>query len=130
MLRVLGHQAFGLVFSKMYRSCQCFRRICKQKCGPCQCFQDQRAQKYRPSSISTVYLRGAQTLSVLNLILAIFLGVICLFLFLSFRLGVAVQRSFCMSVFLSFRLGVTLQLCFVLAFFLCCFLLAGLVIIR
>ena len=65
-----------------------------------------------------------------SFILAFFLCVICLFLFLSFRLGVALQRSFCISVFLSFRLGVALQRCFVLAVFLCCFLLAQLVIIH
>ena len=69
-------------------------------------------------------------MSLSSFLLAFFLCVICLLLFLSFRLGVAVQRSFCIFVFLSFRLGVTLQLWFVIAVFLCCFLLARLVIIH
>ena len=80
--------------------------------------------------ISTVYLRGAQTLCLCQIFFC-FLSLCHLsFLLLSFRLGVALQRSFCISVFLPFRLGVTLQLCFVLAIFHCCFLLARLVIIQ
>ena len=81
-------------------------------------------------SNSTVYLKGAQTLSSSSLFLVFFLCVICLFWVLCFRLGVALQRSFCISVFLSFRLGVTLQLCFVFAVCLCFFLSARLVVIH
>ena len=77
-----------------------------------------------------VFEGRANIVSLSSFLLAFFLCVICLFLFLSFRWGVALQRSFCISVFLSFRLGVTLQRCFVLAVFLCCFLLAQLVIIH
>ena len=77
-----------------------------------------------------VFEGRANIVSLSSFILAVFLCVICLFLSLSFRLGVALQRSLCISVFLSFRLGVTLQRCFVLAVFLCCFLLAQLVIIH
>ena len=89
-----------------------------------------------PASVSRIReLKGTVPaidfiVSLSSFLLAFFLGVICLFLFLSLRLGVASQRSFCISVFVSFRLGVTLQLCFVLAVFLCCFLLARLVIIH
>ena len=72
----------------------------------------------------------ANIVSLSSFLLAFFLCAIRLFLFLSFRLGVALQRSLCISVFFSFRLGVTLQLCFVLAVFLCCFPLARLVSIN
>ena len=69
-------------------------------------------------------------MSLSSFLLAFFLCVISVLLFLSFRLGVTLQRSFCISVLLSFRLGATLQLCFVLAVFLCFFLSARLVIIH
>ena len=74
-----------------------------------------------------VFPGRANSVSLSSFLLAFFL---CVFSCLSFRLGVALQRSFCISVFFSFRLGVTLQLCFVLAVFLCCFLLARVVIIH
>ena len=49
-----------------------------------------------------VFEGRANIVSLSSFLLACFLCVICLFLFLSFRLGVALQRSFCISVFLSF----------------------------
>ena len=77
-----------------------------------------------------VFEGRANIVSLSSFLLAFFLCVICLFLFLSFRLGVVLQRPCCNSVFLAFRLFVSLQLCFVLAVFLCCFLLARLVVIH
>ena len=49
-----------------------------------------------------VFEGRANIVSLSSFLLAFFLCVICLFMFLSFRLGVALQRSFYISVFLSF----------------------------
>ena len=80
-------------------------------------------------ALCAVWRRVYTIVSLLICLLAFFLGVVVLFLFLAFHLRVALQLSFFfMYFFLSFRFGVTLQLCFVLACFLCCFLFARLTI--